>query len=157
MAFRTFIILAIVLIEYIIQTSVIIWKFTVEVFYGIFHHRYNITHSLLVVKGYLPYIIADRKVRPNCFGFKVTSQEYKHSCIQPKATEFSYSSNSLLAFIHPLKEFHALIIYFLNANSVMSGEEKTLDCHAASQLAMTKKDEILNILCSSRNDRGIIA
>jgi len=63
-------------------------------------------------------------VRPNCFGFKVTSQEYKHSCIQPKATEFSYSSNSLLARNRSLKDFHALIIYSLNTNSVMSGKRK---------------------------------
>ncbi len=57
MALGTFKVLAVVLIEYIVQTSVIIWKITVEIFYGIFHHRYNITHSLLVAKGYLPKIM----------------------------------------------------------------------------------------------------
>jgi hypothetical protein len=39
-----------------------------------------------------------------------------------------------------LKDFHALIIYFLNANSVMSGEEETKDRFLA-QLEMTLLSE----------------
>jgi len=51
MTLGTLKILAIVLIEYVIQTGVVIWEFPVEVFYGIFHSIYTIAYLLLVVKG----------------------------------------------------------------------------------------------------------
>ena len=37
--------------------------------------------------------------RPVYFGFNGSSHEHKHSSIQPRASEFSYSSNSLLVRI----------------------------------------------------------
>jgi len=57
MALRTFILLTVLLVEYIVQASIIIGEITIEIFYGIFHHRNNIDYLLLVVKGYLRNII----------------------------------------------------------------------------------------------------
>ena len=50
-ALGTLKVLAIVLIEYLIQTGIVIREITVEIFYGIFHDNNTIAHSLLVVKG----------------------------------------------------------------------------------------------------------